>query len=152
MVVAVLWLAWPIVRRLTLRHYGWPARVLKPMGRFHWVVPIVIVAMSAAIALRVVPRVAFAASRPAMDRLARDVIAHPTDTFSPRWVGLFWAKSIRTVPGVGGPAGVSFVAEDRDVRSARVGFAYLAPGGNPHALPFNSYHPIGHGWWDGRGG
>ena len=143
--LATLWLAWPLVRRAVLRHYGWPRRVIRPMGRLHWVVPVVILVMAAAAADHLPPRAAFAASRPAMDRLARDVLDHPGTGFTPRWVGLFWAKNIATVPG-----GVTFVADDRDAR-VRVGFAYL-PRLRPDGLRFKVYHYVGHGWWDWKQG
>ena len=147
--VAAVWLAWPLVRRAVLGHYGWPARVVRPMGRLHWVVPVVMLGVTAATAQRVPPRVAFAVSRPAMDRLARDVMAHPRAVFQPQRVGAFWAKNISLVPS----RGVMFVADDRDAHD-RVGFAYLQPHVRLDAVVVNAKQPtyLGHGWWNWKQG
>ena len=147
--VAAVWLAWPAVRRAVLGHYGWPPRVIRPMGRLSWVVPVVMLAVAAGAAAHVPPRAAFAASRPAMDRLAADVMARPHDVFPPRRVGLFWAKNI----GLANTRGMMFVADDRDAGS-RVGFAYLRPGVRLDAVVVNAKQPtnLGHGRWSWRQG
>ncbi len=142
--VAAVWLAWPAVRAAVLHHYGWPSRVIRPMGRLYWVVPAVIVAMAAGAAQRVPPRAAFAASRADMDRLAAAVMARPREVFQPRRVGLFWAKNISG----SATRGMMFVADDRDAQS-RVGFAFLRPGVRLDSVVVNPKHPVslGHGWW-----
>ena len=150
--LASLWLAWPGVRRAVLRQYGWPPRVIKPMGRRHWVVPLVMLAMAITAAMRLPPRAAFAASRPDMDQLARDVVVHPRDVFVPRRVGLFWAKNINIFDH---GRGVTFVADDRDAHT-RVGFAHLPPGSDVRRFKFHlnvrSYHGLGGGWYDWKQG
>ena len=149
--LALLWLAWPLVRRATLRHYGWPDRVIRPMGRWHWAVPAVMVAMAAAAAGRAVPRAAFALSRADMDRLSAEVLAHPDDAFAERRVGIFWAKNISRVTR----RGMRFVADDRDVRH-RVGFARLWPGVDAarasRLLDDSAVRPMGGDWWAYRRG
>ncbi len=142
--VAAVWLAWPLVRRATLHHYGWPDRVIKPMGRVYWVVPGVMLAMAVAAAEHVPARAAFAASVPAMDRLAGDVMAHPHQVFPPQWVGAYWAKNISLAPN----RGMMFVADDRDAH-VRVGFAHLQPGVRLDAVVVNprEQSDLGHGWW-----
>ncbi len=146
--VAGLWLAWPGIRRAVLGHYGWPRRVIEPMGRLHWAVPAAMLAMAAAAAAGVPPRVAFDLSRPDMDRLARAVAARPGDVVAPGRVGCFWAKNVTTIDG---GRGVLFVVDDRDAHS-RVGFARLPPGGDVSRLKlrFNlrQCHALGGGWWD----
>ena len=144
LVVAGVWLAWPGVRRAVLGLYGWPARVIRPMGRGRWAVPLVMIAVAVGAALRLPLRTAFAASRPAMDRLAQDVLSHPHDEFRPRWVGVYWAKNIN----LSADRGVTFIADDRNVND-RVGFAYLRPGVRLDAVVVNPRNPtyLGHGWW-----
>ncbi len=144
--LALLWLAWPLVRRAVLAHYGWPRQVVRPMGRLHWVVPIAMMAMAALTASQAVPRLAFAASRADMDRLARDVLARPNEVFPPRRVGLLWAKTIGAAPG----GGMAFVADDRDAQ-ASVGYAYL-PHLDPARRRYHMYEYVGHGWWNWRQG
>ena len=147
--LAVFWLAWPLVRRRVLNHYGWPARVIRPMGRRHWVVPLAMLAMAVSAAVRVPPRVAFAASRADMNQLAADVLAHPADVYPPQRVGLFWAKGISRVAN----RGVKFVVDDRDAHT-RVGFAYLPPGSDVRRMLLQprTLHDLGGGWWDYRQG
>jgi hypothetical protein len=145
--LAAVWFAWPLVRRVVLRHYGWPRRVIQPMGRRHWLVPLAMVAMAVSAAMRVPPRAAFATSRPDMDRLARDVLAHPNDDFQPRRVGLFWAKNIGHLTR----GGMRFVVDDSDVHT-RVGFAYLPPGTTTFDLGARSVHYLGNNWWDWKQG
>ena len=106
--LAAIWLAWPLVRLGVLHHYGWPRRVIRPMGRWHWVVPLLIVATVAVAAERLPPRAAFALSRPDMDRLARFVMDHPDDAYPPQRVGLFWANHIASIHA----GAVTFVVDD----------------------------------------
>jgi hypothetical protein len=141
--LALLWLAWPLVRWVVLRHYGWPAVVIKPMGRRHWAVPLVMAVMVALTSMRVPKRVAFNVSRAAMDKLAAEVMANPQAKYDDRWVGLFHAKNVRAIPG-----GVKFTAEDDDVQF-KAGFVYL-PKVDPKNVAWRTYTYIGNGWWAWR--
>lgn len=141
--LALLWLGWPLVRRAVLRRYGWPVVVIKPMGRRHWIVPLVMAAMVAMTSLRSPKHAAFRASRSAMDELAAEVMANPKLKFENRWVGLFRAKNVRAIPG-----GMKFTAEDDDVQF-KAGFVYL-PKVNPKKVAWRTYQYIGDGWWSWR--
>jgi hypothetical protein len=143
--LALLWLLWPLVRRLVLLHYGWPTVVIKPMGRRHWVVPLIMVAMVGAMAMKLPKTFAFRASRAAMDQLAAEVMANPQAKVDNRWVGVFQAKNIRALPG---GSGVKFTAEDDDTQF-KAGFVYL-PNVNPTNVAWKTYVYIGHGWWAWR--
>ena len=148
--VAAVWLVWPAVRRAVLGHYGWPARVIKPMRRLHWVVPLVMAAVAVAAAMRLPPQVTFAVSRADMDRLAATVMAHPDAVYPPQRVGLFWAKNINMVSG----GGMSFTADDRDAHD-RVGFVFLRPGLKPNGqtlVNVRSATNLGGGWWSWKRG
>lgn len=144
--VAAVWAAWPAVRRRVLRRHGWPARVIRPMGRWFWTVPAAVVAMVAATATAVPQAVSYRASRPAMDELAAQVVAHPHDVFPPRRVGLFRAKNIRAIPG----GGMRFTVYDDDV-AFRSGFQYM-PAVDPKKAAWRSLRYVGDGWWAWREG
>ncbi len=142
--VAAVWLAWPVVRRATLHHYGWPTRVIKPMGRLYWVVPAVMLAMAAAAAQQL-PAAGGVRVQPAGHGPAgRGRDGPPPQVFRPQWVGLFWAKNIGVAPN----RGMMFVADDRDAH-VRVGFARLRPGVRLDAVVVNPREQVdlGHGWW-----
>jgi hypothetical protein len=140
--LATVWLLWPLARRLVLRHHGWPAVVIKPMGKRYWIVPLVIAAMIATTATRLPKNLAFRASRPSLDRLAADVLANPQARFANRWVGLFHAKNIRGLPG---NSGIKLTVEDDDMQF-KAGFVYL-PHVNPKNPAWKTYVYIGDGWW-----
>ncbi|HSV13785.1 MAG TPA: hypothetical protein VLI90_05970 [Tepidisphaeraceae bacterium] len=141
--LAILWIAWPLVRRLVLRHHGWPPAVIRPMGRRHWIVPLVMLAMVVMTSRMLPRRLAFAASRGAMDQLAAEVMANPQSKFDNRWVGLFQAKNVRAIPG-----GMKFTAEDDDIQF-KAGFVYL-PKVDPKNVAWKAYRYIGNGWWSWR--
>ena len=141
--VAALWLLWPVLRRGVLLRYGWPRRIIKPMHRGHWVIPLLIMLLVTMLDLQLPRRIAFRRSEHAMNALARDVMAHPHEQHDNTTVGLYAAKRIRALPG-----GMRFTSQDDDVQF-KAGFEYM-PSLNPHNTSFHGYHYLGDGWWAWR--
>ena len=84
-------------------------------------------------------RLAFYLSRPAMDRLAQQVLDAPDEAPRGAWVGLYNADAIETVPG-----GMRFIVSGAGVFT-RVGFAYR-PSGPPPVTP-DRYRHIEGPWY-----
>ncbi len=82
-------------------------------------------------------------SRPAMDRMAKQLIDSRQPYAADQWVGVYKARRIRAVPG-----GMRFTVEDSD-RAYKAGFVYL-PNVNPRKNAFRSYYHLGHGWYAWR--
>ena len=143
LVVAGIWLVWPLVRRVVLAGFGWPGRAIRPMGRAFWIVPVMAVGMVAGVCGQVPRRVGFRVSLPAMNRLAAEVRATPTLPHGNRWVGVYPAKNIHAISG-----GVKFTAQD-DNTAFKAGFVYL-PKLDPRNRSFHSYQYMGAGWWSWR--
>ena len=143
LMIAAVWTAWPVIRFATLSHFGWPKSAIKPMRRAHWVIPMLVLAMVLTLDFQLPRKLAFRQSRPAIEALAREVMSQPHLQHDNRWVGLYFAKRMRALPG-----GFRFTAQDDDVQF-KAGFEYM-PSLNPKTNSFHAYTYMGDGWWAWR--
>jgi hypothetical protein len=116
-------------------------------GWRHWLIAPALFAGTTALLLFNVPlRLGVAVSRPAMDRLAREVLSAPPGTTHPdRRVGIYYAKGIETLPRGGmrfRVAGTSFIFSEW-------GFAYTPWAGRPAQVDpsIDHYSAIGDDGW-----
>ena len=142
--LGMVWLIWPLVRILAAHRYGWPTSLLLRGQRQRILVGVMIAACAVAILYRLPERDALAISRPAMQRLADELIASPTPYLPDRRVGLFMATRIRQIPG-----GMRFTVEEHN-RAYRAGYAYM-PKQDPKRLGSRRvYRYLGNGWFAWR--
>ena len=143
--LAILWLAWPLVRVIAARRYGWPHSLLMQGQKLRIAVGLCLLLASVAIRLDLPLKATLYLSRPAMDRMASQLIASGQPYADDQWLGLYSAKRIKTVPG-----GVRFICE-QDNRAYRSGFIYL-PKVDPNRTGWQnkSYRYVGGGWWAWR--
>jgi hypothetical protein len=140
--IGVLWLVWPVLRLIVGRRCGWPQSLLMHGQRQRVLVGVIVLASAFAVWRNLPLKSAFAVSRPAMDRMARELIASGKPYGDDQW-GVYRAKRIKAVPG-----GVRFTVEETDVRY-KSGFIYL-PNTDPKRTNWRSYRYIGGGWWAWR--
>jgi len=138
-----LWLAWPIVRRIVGRRCGWPQSLLLRGQKQRIIVGFVLLLAAVGVWYRVPLKLAMWISRPAMDRMAKELIDSKQPYGEDRWVGVYKARRVKAVPG-----GMRFTVEDSD-RTYRAGFIYL-PDVDPKKSTWRSYYSLGDGWWTWR--
>jgi hypothetical protein len=141
--MGLLWLAWPVVRRVVGKRCGWPQSLLLRGQKQRVIVGVVLLLAAGAVWYRIPLKVGMWASRGAMDRMARELIESKQPYGEDRWVGVYKARRVKAVPG-----GVRFTTEDSD-RTYKAGFIYL-PDVNPEKPMWRSYYFLGHGWWGWR--
>ena len=85
-------------------------------------------------------------SRPAMQKMASDLLASGQAYADDQWVGVYRARRIKVVPG----GGVRFTVEEQN-RAYKSGFTYL-PKVDPKKVGWRnkSYRYVGDGWWAWR--
>ena len=143
--LAVIWLAWPIVRIVAARRYGWPASLLMQGQKQRLLVGLSLVAAVVAIFYSLPMKAALHVSRDRMDALAKTLMSSGEPYADDQWVGVYRATRIRTIPG-----GVRFTCEEQN-RAYKSGFMYL-PEVNPKRFVSSrrSYEYVGEGWWAWR--
>lgn len=143
--LATLWLAWPLVRVIAARKYGWPHSLLMQGQKLRVTVGLCFVLTAAAVHYSLPLKAAVKFSRPAMDKLAADLIASGQPYADDQWVGVYHARRIKVIPG-----GVRFTVEEQN-RAYKSGFTYL-PKVNPKTVGWRNknYRYLGDGWWAWR--
>ncbi|HEX8520621.1 MAG TPA: hypothetical protein VF669_00110 [Tepidisphaeraceae bacterium] len=141
--LGLVWLIWPVLRGIYGRKYGWPTSLLMQGQKQRVLVGIAMVLSAIAIWYRLPLKAGIAISRPAMERMAKNLVASGNFYANDQWVGVYPAKHIKVVPG-----GVRFTSEDSDV-TYKAGFAYL-PNVDPKKSNWKTYRFIGNGWWTWR--
>jgi hypothetical protein len=143
--LGLLWLAWPVLRVMAARKYGWPHSLLMRGQKQRIAVGAALMLASAAIVFALPFRAAVAVSRPAMDRMAQQIVASVKPYGEDQWVGLYPARRIKQVPG-----GMRFTVEERN-RAYKSGFTYL-PKVDPKRVGWSNknYRYLGGGWWSWR--
>src|SRR5687767_9257598 len=127
--LGILWLAWPIIRRIVGRRCGWPQSLLLRGQKQRIFVGVLLLLAAAAVWFRLPLRAGFWVSRPAMDRMAIQLLDSKQPYGTDQWTGAYKARRIRAVPG-----GVRFTVEDSD-RAYKSGFIYL-PSVHPRKSTF----------------
>jgi hypothetical protein len=143
--LALLWLAWPIVRIVAARRYGWPHSLLMRGQKLRIAVGLCLMLGVVAIHFDLPLRAALSISLPAMDRMATRLIESGEPYADDQWVGVYRARRIKMIPG-----GVRFTCEEQN-RAYRSGFTYL-PKVDPKRTGWRnkSYRYVGGGWWAWR--
>jgi hypothetical protein len=143
--LGVLWLAWPVVRVMAAKRYGWPHSLLMRGQKQRVAVGLCLALATVAIICRLPMRAALAISRPSMDLLAKQTMSAANPYGNDTWVGVFPATRVKQVPG-----GMRFTVEEKK-RSYKAGFTYL-PKVNPNRVGWSvkSYRYVGDGWWAWR--
>jgi hypothetical protein len=134
-----LWIGWPIVRHLTARWAGWSTDWFTAGQRSRAWAGAIILLIGIAVALHLPRSAAFWISEPAMNRLARQMIAVRGSSPADQWLGVIKAKEIKPVPG-----GISFMTTSDPDGDA--GFIYL-PTADPKSAGWSSRRYVGGGWW-----
>jgi hypothetical protein len=144
--LTVVWLAWPVVRVVAARKYGWPTSLIMRGQKQRAAVGVCLMLGVVAIWFALPLKGALAVSRPAMDRLAQQTLASSTPYLDDQRVGLYEATRVKQVPG----GGMRFTVEEQD-RAYRAGFTYL-PRVDPKRVGWSkkSYRYLGGGWWAWR--
>lgn len=143
--LGILWLAWPIVRVVAARRYGWPHSLLMKGQKQRIAVGLIIAAACVVIFLDVPLRVGLRMSRGEMNRLARSMMESGEQYADDQWLGVYRATRIKAVPG-----GVRFTCEEQN-RAYKSGFMYLPKAeAKSIARSRRSYVYIGDGWFAWR--
>jgi hypothetical protein len=140
--IGTLWLVWPLLRMLVARHRGWTRQQLTRGRRSRVIVGALVLLTAGVVVLNLPFKLAMALSRPAMDRLATEVLHSPDTARADRWVGLYKAKNIHKVPG-----GVKFTVEDPKGGGYTAGFVYLPKVDPAKAKGWRAYQFAGGAWW-----
>ena len=147
--LGVFWLGWPVVRYLAARKYGWPTSLLMRGQRLRLTVGLSILLAAVAIVYQLPMKAALYVSRPAMDRLAQELLASGEFYADDRWCGVYKATRIRTIATAGRQHGGVRITVEETNRAYRSGFIYL-PYADPRRNSRRSYQPVGGGWWTWR--
>jgi hypothetical protein len=116
------------------------ARMFPGRWRLRWALPMLILVGAGALMVLEVPlRLRFEASRPALDRLAAEVMAGSPTT--PASAGLYDIESLTRMPD-----GVRFLVEDSGFID-RFGFVYAADGDPTDPYTEDIYRALGGGWF-----
>jgi len=144
--LGVFWLAWPFLRVMVARKYGWPHSLLMRGQKQRVAVGIALLVASIAIWYDLPLRGALWISRPAMDRLATKLIASGQPYADDQWVGVFYCTRIKKIMG----GGVRITCEESN-RAYRSGFVYL-PGVDYKHTTWNGrdYRHVSGAWWAWR--
>ena len=142
--LGVVWFGWPIVRIIAARKYGWPTSLLMRGQRLRLTIGAAIFLAVLAIVYQLPMKAALYVSRPAMDKLAADVLASPEFYADDRWCGVYKATRVKKVPN----GGIRITCEESN-RAYRSGFTYL-PNADPKRNSRRSYQHIGGHWWAWR--
>jgi hypothetical protein len=145
--LGVVWLAWPIVRVIAARKYGWPQSLIMRGQKQRIAVGLCLMLGSLAVWFGLPMKAALAVSRPAMDRLAHETLASSKPYLDDRWVGVYKATRVKQIPG----GGMRFTVEEQD-RAYKAGFTYL-PNTKPESMSgrnSRNFRYLGDGWWTWR--
>jgi hypothetical protein len=147
--LGVLWLAWPILRYAIAKNHGWPHSLLMRGQKQRIIVGLVLLAASAGILCDLPLKLAMHFSRPAMDRMATDLLASNDPYADDQWLGVYKATRIKKTVTRNGP-GVRITCEESN-RAYRSGFLYL-PNTNPKTTTWRGrdYHHVSGNWWAWR--
>jgi hypothetical protein len=147
--LGTLWLMWPVVRLIAAKKYGWPTSLLMRGQRLRLTVAACIFAAVFAIWNGWPLKAAFHFSRPALDRLATELIQSSEPYADDRWCGLYWSTRIKVIATAGDPRGGVRVTVEETNRAYRSGFIYL-PKADPKKNSRRSYIYVDGGWWAWR--
>jgi hypothetical protein len=137
--LGLLWLGWPLIRHLASRWAGWSSEWFTLGRRSRAWIGTVVLLIGACVCLGLPRKAALWMSEPAMDRLARQMMANRGSSPRDQWLGVIKAKEIKDAPG-----GISFLAA-RDA-DGEAGFIYL-PSADPKSAGWSSRRYVGNGWW-----
>jgi hypothetical protein len=147
--LGAFWLLWPIVRVIAARRYGWPTSLLMRGQRLRLTVAISFFAAVYAVAYQLPMKAALYISRPALDQLARELIASGEQYADDRWCGVYKATRIKVIPAGGDLRGGVRITVEESNRAYRSGFVYL-PKADPRKNYRRMYRYVGDGWWSWR--
>jgi hypothetical protein len=147
--LGVLWIAWPIVRIIAAKTYGWPTSLLMRGQRLRLTVGLCILAAAVAIFYQLPMRAALAISRPAMDKMATDLLASGEQYGDDKWCGVYKATRVKVIPTPGNSRGGVRITVEETNRAYRSGFLYL-PNAETKRNYRRSYQYVGGGWWAWR--
>ena len=147
--LGVLWLAWPVVRWIAARRYGWPTSLLMRGQRLRLAVGVSILLAALAIYYQLPLKAALHVSRPAMDKLATELLDSGQQYADDKWCGVYKATRVGVIPTPGHARGGVRITVEESNRAYRSGFVYL-----PHADTKRNYRRnyqyVGGGWWAWR--
>ena len=147
--LGVLWILWPIVRVIAAKRYGWPTSLLMRGQRLRLAVGVSICLAALAIYYQLPLKAALYVSRPAMDRLATELLDSGNQYADDRWCGVYKATRVGVIPTPGHSRGGVRITVEESNRAYRSGFVYL-----PHADTKRNYRRgyqyVGGGWWAWR--
>jgi hypothetical protein len=145
--LGILWLAWPLVRVIAAREYGWPHSLLMRGQKQRVAVGLCLLVGATAIVLGLPLRGALWISKPAMDHLANDTIHANRNWQDNRRVGVFYARRVKQTPG----GGMRFTVEEAANGAYRAGFTYL-PNLDPKRVGSSqkNFRYLGNSWWAWR--
>src|SRR5205823_6131958 len=92
--IGVLWLVWPMVRLITGKRCGWPQSLLMRGQRQRVLVGVIVLAAALAVWRNAPLKSALVVSRPAMNRMARELMASGKFYADDQWVGAYKARRV----------------------------------------------------------
>ncbi len=140
------WLIWPVVRIIVARNYGWPQSLVMRGQKQRLAVGCALLLASVLIVDDLPMKAAVWISRPAMDRMAAQLLSSGKPYADDRWVGVFKAKRVQITLG----GGMKFTCVEAN-HAYKSGFVYL-PKVDPNHTAWNTRnyrHVIGP-WWAWR--
>ncbi|MEA2707562.1 MAG: hypothetical protein QOF78_163 [Phycisphaerales bacterium] len=147
--LGVLWMMWPVVRVIAARKYGWPTSLLMRGQRLRLTVGLSILLAAIAIVYQLPMKAALYVSRPAMDRLAQELLQSGEQYADDRWCGVYKATRVKVIANRGDLRGGVRITVEESNRAYRSGFTYL-PTADTRKNTRRSYQHVGGGWWAWR--
>jgi hypothetical protein len=144
--LGVFWLIWPLARVMIARNHGWPHSLLMRGQKQRVAVGLALLLASVGIYFELPLKAALYISRPAMDKLATNLLAADNPYADDQWLGVYHATRIKKIPG----GGVRITCEESN-RAYRSGFVYL-PTVDPNKSTWRGkdYHHVSGYWWAWR--
>src|SRR5688500_11540189 len=99
--LGLFWLAWPVVRVIIAKNQGWPHSLLMRGQKQRVTVGLALLLTTAAVFFDLPMNAAFHLSRPAMDKMASDLLASSEFYADDQWLGVYHATRIRKITGGG---------------------------------------------------
>ena len=144
--LGIFWFIWPVMRILVAQNHGWPQSLAMRGQKQRVTVGCALLLASLLIIYEVPMKAAVWISRPAMDRMASQLLQSGKPYGDDQWVGLFKATRVKITLG----GGMRFTCV-RAHHAYKSGFVYL-PRVDPNHTAWNkqNYHHVLGPWWVSR--
>ena len=145
--LGLFWVAWPVLRVIIAKRRGWPHSLVMRGQKTRVVVGLALLLSAAAVWYDLPLKASLYVSRPAMDKLATELLASSEPYADDQWLGVYKATRIKKLVGV---KGVRITCEESN-RAYRSGFVYLPNVDASRSTWRNkNYHHVSGFWWAWR--